>query len=182
VPRVAPARRRSTQNSIPGGISIVIPPRRRLLLTLFLCAWLVGWAIGEVAAARELLLGRAPPFLIVWLAAWTAGGSLVIAIVAWGLGGHEIVSIGATGLTVRREAFGIGRTWEYDPAQIRHMRVAPAPFDPFDLRSSFRLWGIGGGTIAFDYGARTYRLGAGVDEAEAAAIVEALRERLPAGA
>jgi hypothetical protein len=36
-----------------------------------------------------------------------------------------------------------------------------------------------GGTIAFDYGARTYRFGSGMDEAEARAIVAHLQSRLP---
>jgi hypothetical protein len=38
---------------------------------------------------------------------------------------------------------------------------------------------MGTRTIAFDYGAKTYRFGAGVDEAEAQAIVDTLRERWP---
>ena len=39
--------------------------------------------------------------------------------------------------------------------------------------------GMFSGTIAFDYGARTVRLGSGIDEAEAHMIIESLRMRFP---
>jgi hypothetical protein len=40
-----------------------------------------------------------------------------------------------------------------------------------------RFWGIGGGLIAFDYGAKTFRFGASLDEAEAQDIVKELNRR-----
>ncbi len=43
--------------------------------------------------------------------------------------------------------------------------------------SSLYFWGVGGGTIAFDYGAKTYRFGAQLEEAEAKQIIQAVRER-----
>jgi len=48
-----------------------------------------------------------------------------------------------------------------------------------DARSTFVLWGLTGGHIAFDYGAKTYRFGAGVDEAEAKQIVKQIVDRYP---
>jgi hypothetical protein len=47
-----------------------------------------------------------------------------------------------------------------------------------DFRSSFGWWLGGNGTVAFDYGARTYRFGRGIDEAEAKQVVAELRPRL----
>lgn len=47
-----------------------------------------------------------------------------------------------------------------------------------DFRSSFSWWLGGVGMIAFDYGARTYRFGRGVDEAEAKQLVAELQRRL----
>jgi hypothetical protein len=38
-----------------------------------------------------------------------------------------------------------------------------------------QFWGIGGGPVTFDYGARTFRFGASVDEAEARDIVNQLK-------
>jgi hypothetical protein len=52
---------------------------------------------------------------------------------------------------------------------------------PFDVRAGLRAYGIGGGTVAFDYGDRTIRL-ANVEEAEAKRVVTALiAEGLPPG-
>jgi hypothetical protein len=38
---------------------------------------------------------------------------------------------------------------------------------------------FGGGTIAFDYGAKTFRFGGGLDEAEASHLIELLKSRYP---
>ena len=43
------------------------------------------------------------------------------------------------------------------------------------------LSGQRAGSISFDHGARTHRFAIGLDEAEAAMIVDYLRKRLPAG-
>ena len=48
-------------------------------------------------------------------------------------------------------------------------------WNPFDWSGGMRVWGMGGGVIAFDYGARTVRLGSSLDEAEALLIVRELK-------
>ena len=60
---------------------------------------------------------------------------------------------------------------------ISNLRVSPQPFNPFNFSASLQFWGVGGGAIAFDYGARTYRFGGGVDEAEANQIIATIKER-----
>ena len=55
--------------------------------------------------------------------------------------------------------------------------VVTPSFNPFDFASALQFWGIGGGLIAFDYGAKTFRFGAGVEEAEAQGIVTRLKSR-----
>ena len=42
--------------------------------------------------------------------------------------------------------------------------------------------GFGDGNLAFDYGARTYRFGFGLDEAEAKLLLDALRPHLAGAA
>jgi hypothetical protein len=72
--------------------------------------------------------------------------------------------------------FGVGRDREYDLAHVRRLRVVPHVSDPYGWRSTMRWWGVGGGSLAFDYGAKTVQFGA-VDEAEGHDIVEELRSR-----
>ena len=184
MPRVTPASRRSVKSSVPGGVLVAIPAPQRWFAILFLPVWLAGWAFGEVTVARQLIFGSgAPPvFLLVWLAFWTVGGAFAMAALAWGVAGRELVTLSRGTFSVRREVLGLGRTWDYDADKVRGLRVSTGGFDPFSMSAGFRVWGLSGGPLAFDYGARTVRFGAGVDEAEAADIVRELSEWLPRSA
>jgi hypothetical protein len=180
----APGRRRATTTSVPGGLRIVLPARRRWGAAAFLAVWLCGWGFGLAAVLGELLgqgvqgeRSLVPAlFLVVWLAGWSVGGAVAAWAAAWNVAGREVVTVTGTRLTVRREVLGIGRTAAYDAAAVRDLRVeAPRSF-PFAPRRWDR-WP--GGPIAFDAGGATRRFGAGVDEAEAEQLVAALRARLP---
>jgi len=147
---------------------------------LFLSAWLVGWGFGEVMAARELLFGnRSAPdlFLAAWLILWTLGGAA--AVYAWlrMLAGREVIVLGGGVLTIKAEVFGVGRRNEYDVAHIKNLRVEPPAAFSNDMSGAMRFWGIGGGPVAFDYGSKTLRLGAGLDDAEARDVIRELREQ-----
>jgi len=159
---------------------VVIPATRSILLLVFLSAWLVGWAFGEVMVTRQLFSGRAREgglFLAAWLTMWTVGGAAAIYAWLWMAVGKEIVSLRPGVLSIRRDVFGLGRSHEYDLAHVRGLRLSPQVSDPFGRTSGTRFWGIGGGLIAFDYGAKTFRFGAGVDEAEASQIIGELKAR-----
>jgi hypothetical protein len=69
---------------------------------------------------------------------------------------------------------GYGRPLEFDPAQIRNLRASPPVF----LREG-RGRPLSEGTVAFDYGGRTYRIGSLLEEAEAKLVVVAIRKRFP---
>jgi hypothetical protein len=57
------------------------------------------------------------------------------------------------------------------------LRVSAPTLGNFDFRAGLQFWGIGGGVIAFDYGAATVRFGAGLDEGEAKSIVATMCSR-----
>jgi hypothetical protein len=181
--RVVPAKRRSTSSAVPGGIRVVIPARRRWFLSAFMSLWLVFIASAAVPATRDILRSyqRYPTvFVTLWVAAWVLVVASVVAALAWYLAGKEVVLAAGSTLAVRREALGVGRTREYDLAHVRNLRVAPVPRGPFEVGSG--LWGMGGGLVAFDYGAKTHRFGEGLEEAEAGDVTEEIRRRLPSGA
>lgn len=178
--RVALPGRRSTVRNTADGLEVVIPANRNAFILLFLSAWLVGWAFGEVSAAQEVLSGRAGGaslFLVAWLAMWTVGGGWAIYTWLWMAAGKEIVSLRPGELCLKRDTFGLGRTHEYDLAQVKELRVSPQVADPFGWSGGMRFWGLGGGLVAFDYGAKTFRFGGSVDEAEASQIVAELKAR-----
>lgn len=131
--------------------------------------------------SKQFLQGDAPPegesFMLAWFAVWTVGGLLAIYAWLWQVMGKEIVIVHGQTFTTRRDVGGFGFDKEYDLLQMRDLRTAQVGFNPLDLSSSLQLWGIGGGVIAFDYGVRTVRFGAGLDEVEAKEIVTAITQR-----
>jgi hypothetical protein len=159
---------------------ISIPVRRNIFLTAFLGLWLIGWAWGEITVPRLAFCAKtqeAPLFVLAWLGMWTLVGGLAIYVFLWRLVGKEIVSVDGLLLKIKKDIFGYGRLKEYELASVRSLRVAPDSFNLWDFSAALRFWGVGGGTIAFDYGASTNRFGAGVDEAEAKDIVTRIKER-----
>lgn len=175
---------KATFRDLTEGLEIVIPAKRNVFLVLFLSAWLVGWACGEGFAVKELFAPMSPTspslFLSAWLVAWTLGGGFAIYTWAWALFGRERVTLGPAALTLRREILGYGRDRGFDLAHVSHLRVSPQPFSPFDMSAGFQFWGLSGGPIGFDYGAKTFRFGASLDEAEARRVVSAVATRAPA--
>jgi len=162
----------------PAGLEVAFPAKRNTFIMLFLTAWLGGWAMGAVTAARQLFSGPAREggwFLAFWLTGWTVGGAFAIYAWLWMLAGRERVVLRPDALLIRREVFGLGRTHEYELAHVTNIRVSPVISDPWS--QSMRFWGMGGGLIAFDYGAKTFRFASSVDEAEAAQVVSDLKTR-----
>jgi hypothetical protein len=141
---------------------------------------LCGWLFGEVSVIRELAIGKTAGginlFMVGWLGAWTVGGAAAIYIWLWNAAGHEIVSLTPTSLTIRRDILGFGRSKEYDLPSVKNLRIVPtlgiANFN-------FPTQSLTGGSMAFDYGAKTFRFGGGLDEAEASHLIELLKSRYP---
>ena len=169
---------RSTIVSEPEGLSINIPARRQILVILFLPFWLVMWLFGEVFVTGMLLTGNGPIlFMTVWLAFWTFGGAFAVFAWFWMIAGRERLILKPGLLVHRLEVFGIGRSREYEIAHVQNLRVSPEPQIARSWSAYLRLWGLGGGVIAFDYGAKTIRFAASLDEAEGRMIVTRMKEQ-----
>jgi hypothetical protein len=168
-------------------LRIVLPPRRHALLILFLCVWMGGWFFGERSAIQQLTAAKDPTadgFLMFWLAGWTLGGAFVIFMILWMTMGREVLELRSDVLLHRLAILGMGRSRAYALEQVRALRlgaVAPGLFDLSRRRTSvsnaMAAWGLAGGPIVFDYGAKTIRCGAALDEAEAKQIIERLIQR-----
>jgi hypothetical protein len=180
---------RATIRQSPDGLTITIPSRKNWFLILFLGFWLAGWLFGEVIALHQVIRGHSSHwasakesgpiglnlFLIGWLGAWTVGGGVAIITWLWNLVGVERVLLVRSTLTTKREVLGIGPTNEYELSSISNLRIN---MGLSNVR--FRMAPIqtmNGGTIAFDYGAKTFHFGVGLDEAEAQQIIAQLKSR-----
>jgi hypothetical protein len=72
---------------------------------------------------------------------------------------------------------GFGRSNEYDLPSVKNLRIAFTLANT-NLTIPAQSFG-GGGSIAFDYGAKTFRFGGGLDDAEAAHLIDVLKSRYP---
>lgn len=160
---------------------MVFPSKLNIFLFLFLGAWLVGWAFGEVMAIRQLGEPGTPDlFLIAWLTMWTVGGAWAIYTWLWMIAGKQLVEIRPGSLVIKKELFGFGVPREFDLSHVKNFRVSPESHDRWELNAGKNFLGMADGPIAFDYGAKTYRFGGPIDEAEAGQILTELSARLPA--
>lgn len=160
---------------------MVMPCRRSWFVICFLAFWLCGWAVAEVLVASQFLNGDTPPegelFIAAWFGVWTVGGVVAVYAWLWQLIGKEIVTVHGQTFTRRRDIGGFGFDKEYSLVRMRDLRMRLVASSPLEFSSSFQLWGVGGGAIAFDYGEKTFRFGAGLDEAEAKQVVAAIQQR-----
>jgi hypothetical protein len=96
--------------------------------------------------------------------------------------GGEVVTITGGELVHQRTWWPFRREKHFRRDRIERLRTDPADHRE---RTFFRMWnnqweqfGLAGGSIVFDYGARTHRLGSKLDEAESRQLVELLAKEL----
>ena len=137
--------------------------------------------MGEVTASREVFLASSPIgaklFIIFWLGAWTVGGGFAIYTWFRSFLGREVILINPMMLTIRQEAGKLGRSKEYELREVKSLRVEPLAYGYRNYSSNMQFWGMGNGLIAFDYGAKTFRFGSGVEESEAKDLVNMIRDK-----
>jgi hypothetical protein len=136
---------------------------------LFVCFWVVA-GVEQLSNPP----GRDDVFLQV---IWPFGFVAVI----WGLArillGKEVVTASDRELAVQPAAtWPLRATKHFARDRIEHLRVDVAPRNLW--QAQLERQGYAGGSIAFDYGARTHRFGSRLDEAESRQLVELLAKEL----
>ncbi len=180
---VSPEKLRSSISDFGGQLQIVIPTKKNWFIILFFAAWLVGWAVGEFTVPTAFFNkgnDTAPLiFTAAWLVAWTVGGMFIIYTWLWQAFGKEIITVDGSYISIKKNVFGLGKLNQYQIGHIKNLRIAPMGYNPWDFRSRMQFSGLTGGVLAFDYGARTFWFGIGVDEVEANEILKKISYRLP---
>jgi hypothetical protein len=182
--RVEPTKPRFSMSRAGAALTVSVPARRNWFVIIFLIAWLGIWTMGGAAAGAELLdpdRGPERAFLFFWLIGWLCGELYAIAIVMWQLAGREELTFSGSNVRHRVAAAGLGRTRDFDGAAIKRLRSAPQLSSPWMDQTRWMppLFGGGHGGIAFDYGAKTYRVGAALDEAESALVLAEVQKQFP---
>jgi hypothetical protein len=178
--RMQPAGRRSTRREGRYGPEIVIPVRRNWPLLVLMPLWLTLWTSGIAGVAGQVRSGRArggeAGFFEVWMVAAVLGAGAVASTWLWNAMGREVVGLRPGALVIRHDIAGLGLDREYSLADVRNLRVSLPPSDAARWAPAIRF-GRDPGVIAFDHGARTVRLGGGLDEAEASLVLAELGVR-----
>ena len=183
--KVRPSSRRWRIADEPDGFRISLPARRNWGLLVLLSLWLCGWAVGQMAVVRLVAAGATFAggmpgvdclLVLAWLVIWTLAGMLALCAWAYNLAGRETVRFTSLSLTLRRAVCSVGPSREFDLSHVRNLRMTEPPAD---MRTwALYLWGAGTRALAFDYGAKTYRFAAGLEEPEAVELLRAIRERV----
>jgi len=162
---VQPSRPRSSVTDQAEGVRISIPSKWSWVI-LFFAVWISLWTIGGISAARSLQ--RHFSLFLFWLAGWTFGEFAVMYAMLYAIGGREVIFASSGTLTCKTEIFGVGLAKSYQVREMRNLRFQPEAGVGKSHRAS---------RIAIDYGAKTVTFGADLDEAEATALIDRIRQR-----
>lgn len=165
----------------PEGLAVIIPATRSLLMLFFVGLWMVGWGIGAGMVLRQLLgettLHFGSVFLALWLAGWTVGGAAAVRAWLWTAFGKERIVLRPATLSIKRDVLGVGRERRYDLPLVSNLHIVPARRGARDRSSRPESPDVDRVGLAFDYGAETVHFAGGLDEAEAAYVIERLKAR-----
>ncbi len=183
-PYVEPQQCSFIREQVDGAEQLRIPFRRQWFALVFISVWLVFWTIGGIAAMGALVVSG-EPFLVLWLAFWALGWVFAAVTVALQIGGSEIIRVvGGRDLEI---SVGAGR-WRWRKLYRGDQTRPLTSSDPNPMGWPFRAQQLQFpgmtkmGSVKFDYGAKTIRAAASVDEPEGRMIVEWLRLKLPRSA
>jgi hypothetical protein len=149
-----------------------------------------GWAVLCAAVIIFCVVAAALSLPELILQSWIIGGVLLPALaisvltsflfLAWQLIGRESIIANPSGISHRLEVGPLRWVRDYDPGSITNLRLTPLslPWSRWQRRQAMPLGSIMSGTIAFDYGSATVRMGVDLDQAEGQLVYAALLEAL----
>jgi len=170
-----------------GGLRFRVPVKSERFRILLNLAWLLVWAMGESAIVRYLLVGSSPagsfhpvshPLAGLFLAAFTVAGGVVLWRCLWYMAGRETFLLAPDALRARREIWGIGRSQEFPLDKIESVKAVRLNYRVIYPSWGRRFIGHDENEIVIECAGRTYSYGKGLEEAEAADLVDLLREEM----
>jgi len=177
------------------GPHVVIPSPCLWPIAIFLGLWLCGWTAGEVSAAKSLWqlahtadswLALLPgTFLLFWLSGWTVAGLFIWGAFLFSVQGREVVSLRGDRLRIRLETLlGLGWSWYFSLAEMAPPQLIALPQSENKSLKTARLAGAvlpNYSGVVIRSGAKTWRLGLGLDEPGARDLLHTLTARFGLG-
>jgi hypothetical protein len=179
-----PFPKRSTVYENPETLEIKIPSQKDWLLTLLLTSvFIVAVLLVIFFVSTFLSENRSPsrstsPFVFILGLIMFGGSSLVFFnALVWIFFGFEITQFRSESVSIAQCVFSLKKEWLYSSIHITRLRTLQIP--EFSRTDQSSVWIRGPSSLAFDYGAKTIRFGRGIDEAEAAQVLERVFTKFP---
>jgi hypothetical protein len=144
-------------------------PSKKDWKILFIAAWLAFWLAAPFSLMLRAFHSLAQPkstdwFSLLWGVGWIFGIWFAVSSLVWSLGGIEFLRLTPSEIELTRSVFGVVFKRRLTPTrEVRNLR--------YTLHSSssrrYRL-----GCICYEDNQGTVRVGAGLDDAEALAIID----------
>lgn len=161
--------------------SFVILPSDANWKVWLLFAWLFLWTVsGVIVAANYFTLSNANMklVLIMWLGFWAYFEFKIGRAFLFRRFGKEKVWIRGGKLFYWRDIAGRGKKLEFDKELIKDLEVIEKNRKDFFASMNESFWVIGGESIVFNYGAKVYRFGIQLPDAEARELVRQVKHAL----
>lgn len=163
----------------------MITPAKKDRVTVFLGLWLCCWVFAGFFAISQLINGgisKAPDnFLLIWVCGWSVGVMVALRVFLWMMLGKEVVEAGQGTITIAKRwaLFIKPKTYDLREAKNFRIQVIDGGFQN-GWGNNNRRNGLSiadAGTIRFDYGMQTIKFAEGVDESEAAYLLQKLKDK-----
>jgi hypothetical protein len=145
-------------------------PSKKDWKILFIAAWLAFWLAAPFSLMLRAFHSLAQPkstdwFSLLWGVGWVFGIWFAVSSLVWSLGGIEFLRLTPSEFEFTRSLFGVVFKRRLTPTrEVRNLRYMPAH------SSSSRRYHLG--CLCYEDNQGTVRVGAGIDDAEALAIID----------
>jgi len=190
---------RHTVEKLNDSVRIILPRKKNIFRLLWFGIWLLffGFVISSVFYILVLMIGGVTGLLgdvsadtgnnIAFIVPIVTLLGLVIILLLmggmgiyaflWQIAGKEIIEVNLQSLKLSRQIIRWIRSNSFSLESVSDLRVSQPRWEMTQL-SPIRTLPRHNGMIAFDYGAKTFRFGLDIDEAEAKQIISAMRPYL----
>lgn len=160
--------------------SFVILPSDSKVKVYMLFAWLFLWtASGVVVAANYSSMNANMKLVIImWLAFWAYFEFKIGRAFLFRKFGKEKLWVKGGRLHYWRDIAGRGKKLEFDKELIKDIEVIEKDKKDFFASMNESFWVVGGESIIFSYGSKTYRFGIQLPEQEARELLRQIKHAL----
>jgi hypothetical protein len=181
---VKPPAPRHTISDLGDHLAVHIPSLKYWPVLLVSSMWFVMWlamAIGSVVGVfTTKITGPSDVlFAVIWLGIVFGIGMPIVYGFCWQIIGYEEILVSRQAIKIGQVALGLRTQKEYSADYIKDLRSSSADSDFMGRTFVFPFTKNRSGAVAFDYGAKTFKFGSGVEEAEGKQIIAEIQNKFP---